>query len=134
MKRELVACSIVELGGFGPSWAAICWALSMVPPISRWAVMPVARKVWLQVLADCSAAIARRFTMCRALRRPSGLAVNQPALSVKAPSRHRNGGRRCRNPYQECVVGSSTTSLSAAAKAFNAWSAETRVTVQAPDD
>ena len=34
----------------GDSWPAIAWALSTVPPLSRYAVMPVARKVWQQVV------------------------------------------------------------------------------------
>ena len=44
------------------SWAAIAWAFSIVPPFSRYAVMPVARNVWQQVPTDRLADFARRFT------------------------------------------------------------------------
>ena len=50
----------------GDSCAAIAWVFSMVPPFSKYAVMPVARKVWLQVVSGNPAAAARRLTMRKA--------------------------------------------------------------------
>src|SRR5262245_13909593 len=42
--------------------------------------MPVARKVWQHVRFDSPAALARRLTMSRALRRVRGLPVSWPVL------------------------------------------------------
>jgi hypothetical protein len=47
----------------GDSCAAIACAFSIVPPFSRYAVIPVARNVWQQVEEGSPAACAWRFTI-----------------------------------------------------------------------
>ena len=46
----------------GDSCDAIAWAFSIVPPFSKYAVMPVVRKVWQQVEEGSPASRAQRFT------------------------------------------------------------------------
>ena len=50
-----------------------------VPPFHRYAVIPVARKVWKQVEGGRSAAAARRLIMARTRRRDSGRPVSRRA-------------------------------------------------------
>jgi hypothetical protein len=42
------------------AWFAVCAAFSSVPPFFRYAVIPVARKLWLPSLVSIPAAAARR--------------------------------------------------------------------------
>lgn len=45
VQRDPVRGAVVELDRPGLSSPAMAWACVRVPPFSRWAVMPIARKV-----------------------------------------------------------------------------------------
>jgi hypothetical protein len=51
------------------SWAAIIFAFSIVPPFSRYTVIPVARHVWFVVPSGSPAARTRRFIISHAVNR-----------------------------------------------------------------
>ena len=77
----------------GLSWPAIAWARSSVPPLSRYAVMPEARKVWQFA--------ARPSSRARVSERQSGepLSAAIPAAACgksRSPSTQRNDVRSSR--------------------------------------
>ena len=93
---------------------AICCACSSVPPFAKYAVIPVARNVWQQVVDGSSADAARRLIIARTTRRSSTRPVSRrPRLGLPAPVTGRarfrtassvlrpetcgRGGRRCGN-------------------------------------
>ena len=87
--------------------AAIWRAFSSVPPSSKYAVMPVPRKVWLQTSVVMPAALACRRTMAQALVRWSrtpfrtlfdhlvtgAVLEHNPALTAKAPRQKLGKGK-----------------------------------------
>ena len=64
---DAIIAPVIELGGAGRGMAAIWRAYSSVPPLSRYALIPVPRKVWLHTSVVMPAALARRRTICQAL-------------------------------------------------------------------
>ena len=55
----------------GDSWLAMCYAASSVPLFFRYAVMPVARKVWFPILVLMPVQRVRRPRMARKLDPPN---------------------------------------------------------------
>ena len=53
-----------------------------VPPLDRYAVIPVARNVWQHVDAGSPAAAARRLIIASTARRVSGRPLSRPARST----------------------------------------------------
>jgi len=66
----------------GDSWAAIRWAASIVPPLSKKTVIPVARNEWQLVAADSPACRQRRLIIRNASERDIPSVVKNPRRST----------------------------------------------------